>query len=151
MRHLRITVELWILLPLTTEIRNALETAQGYVQTAKQYANKLNEGYKNEENTVTATYDVVLHNGNNYVHIRLDLAFLLPLSTAAMNAVEAARPRIRNMIQYATQPSSHDTPGEIDPIKIRARYHVCKHRPPYPRFDVRQSEPCDPEADVLSP
>lgn len=148
MRHLRILVELWILLPLSTQVRNALETAQGYVQTAKQYANKLNEGYKNEENTVTATYDIVEHKGNRYVHIILDLAFLLPLSTAAMNAVEAARPRIRNMIQYASQPTGS---GRLDSIRIRAKYHVCKHRPPYPRFDVRQSESCDPEADVLSP
>ena len=146
MRHLRIVVNLWILLPLSTAVKNALDTAKSYVLTAKAYAHKMNEGYKNEENTVTATYDVVTHKGNNYVHIILDLGFLLPLTTAAMNAVEAAKPRIKNMIQYATQPTPA---GEPDSIRIHAKYHICKHRPPYPRFDVRQSEPCEPEVDVL--
>lgn len=137
MRHLRLTVDLWILLPLSTQVKNALDTAKSYVVTAKNYAEKINAGSKNEENTVTATYDVVTNKDKNYVHIILDLGFLLPLSTAAMNAVEAAKPKIKAMIQYASQ----DTVVGPPTLRIHCKHHVCKHAP--------LNEPCDPEVDLL--
>ena len=137
MRHLRIVVELWILLPLSTVVKNALDTAKSYVLTAKNYAEKINVGAKNEENTVTTTYNVVTYKGNNYVHIILDLGFLLPLTTAAMNAVEAAKPKIKAMIQYASQETDITKPGFI---RIHAKYHICKHGP--------KNEPCDPEVEI---
>lgn len=147
MKYIRLIVDLWILLPISTEARTLFDKMQQAMSDMGKLVVTINKDEKNQENTTVVDYKNVSDKDKNHLNITADYAFLMPMSTEAMELFEATRLIFRDLVKHV-EPPDVISPGPgvgKAPIRMKYHYHICKHRPPHPRFDVRQSEPCEPE------
>jgi len=146
MRYLRLVVNLWILLPISAELKVIYDKLQQAMGDMQRYAVNISKDAKNQEVTTVVDYKNVSEREKNHINIVSDLAFLLPVPTELQELFESARVLFKDFVKYVEPADDVTGPSPLE-IKIRVKYdyHICKHRPPYPRFDVRQSEPCEPE------
>lgn len=148
MRYLRLVINLWIILPISAEVRALFDELQRSIGEMAKYAVVISKDEKNQEATTTVDYRNVTAKEKNHMNIVADLALALPVETDVQKLFESTRLLMRDFVKYVEPADPIGPPAEIGGIRIMMKYdyHICKHRPPSHRFDVRQSEPCDPEA-----
>ena len=61
MSYTRIKIDMAFKNPMATVVKNKLQELRTLIQQGKAYAEKINEGLPNEENTVSASYHICHH------------------------------------------------------------------------------------------
>ena len=65
MSYIRITIDLAFKQPLPTAVKNKLDELKALIVQGKAYAEKINAGSPNEENTVRAVWHICRHDEGN--------------------------------------------------------------------------------------
>jgi len=125
-RYLRINIELYFTLPVSTNLRNRITQAGTALNNILLDGRKINLGQPNEENTIRASVTDENISGVDYRHVTAEIALQYPLSPTVQTKFDTLRTRIQNFIADAETPT-----GDIlSPIKKIATYHICTHEPP---------------------
>ena len=61
MSYVRVKIDLAFKQPLSTTVKNKLDELKALIVQGKAYAEKINAGLPNEENTVSANYHICRH------------------------------------------------------------------------------------------
>lgn len=147
MEYLRLVINLWLLLPISSEVRTLFDKLQQAMGDMSKLAVTINKDEKNQETTTVVDYKNVADKEKNHLNIITDLAFELPVTTDVQKIFDSTKLLVKDFVKFVEPPDVIGPGTDIGQAKIRMKYdfHICKHRPPSHRFDVRQSESCDPE------
>lgn len=126
MIYLRINIELYFKLPVSTNLRNRITQAGTAINNMLSDGSKINMGQRNEENTTRGSVTDENIGGVDYRHISCEIALQYPLSPTVQAKFNTLRTRIQAFIAEAVTPT-----GDImSPIRKIATYHICTHEPP---------------------
>ena len=114
--------------PLPSALVDALPSIKSNLTDLQSYAQKLNIGANNEEDTNRVEWG----NETDYIWFAVDLWTPLPLPDALQTKLPAIRDKIRQLKTYALNT------GEA---AFHGKYHVCHH-------DTDNTTPCEPEVDI---